>query len=443
VDAIPFRREPNPPARDTRSDPPTPTVLVVDDSRFVRASLVRGLAPRFRLQQADSGERAWELLLLDPSIGAVLSDLSMPGMDGFELLRRVRGSMLDRVRTLPFAVLSGADDAAQRARAQELGADRFVVKGDAVETLGDWIASRLAGRVAEPAPGASATVPATAIASVTARCTGRTGSVEGIERAGSAATPPADAASAAPRAAAATAPTSSAPTSSAPASSAPATFDPATFDPATFDPASCDPASFDPAAVATPGHVAPPDPVTPPDDAVSRPDAAEPRDPPTPGPMPRLVPDPLQRWFQSAIGRPAGAGDPPPALLRLHAPGLEDLPARLRRGVRAADALHLGGGDTAWLCVPASGPLAVRLALRFGLLAAGRLAVASGPAARVGVCLQGVDPARPAEALAALQALPPAAAPAAGLALRTLAGPWGPAWQCTLPWPAVRLLVAG
>jgi hypothetical protein len=158
--------------------------------------------------------------------------------------------------------------------------------------------------------------------------------------------------------------------------------------------------------------------------------------------MPRLVPDPLQRWFQSAIGRPAGAGDPPHALLRLHAPGLEDLPARLRRGVRAADALHLDGGDTAWLCVPASGPLAVRLALRFGLLAAGRLAVASGPTARVRVCLLGVDPARPAEALAALQALAPDTAPAAGLALHTLAGPWGPAWQCTLPWPAARLLVA-
>ena len=296
-------------------------MLVVDDSRFVRASLVRALSPRFRIRQADAGERAWELLLLDPSIGAVLSDLSMPGMDGLELLRRVRGSMLGRVRELPFAVLSGADDPEQRRRAEALGADRFVVKGDGVDALGDWIESRLAET---PAP--QAVVQATA---------------------------------------------------------------------------------------------------------------------PEPTPSEPTPSDPLRRWFEVAIARPSSPGDAPPALLRLDAPGLDAVPARLRRGVRAADALHVDGVDAAWLCVPASGPLALRLALRFGLLAAGRLAAVAGPAqAGVSVCLHAVDPARPGDALEALRALTPWAPPSAGLSLRVLAGPWGPAWQCGLPWPAVRLLVS-
>jgi hypothetical protein len=110
--------------------------------------------------------------------------------------------------------------------------------------------------------------------------------------------------------------------------------------------------------------------------------------------------------------------------------------------VRAADALHLDDADLAWLCVPASGPLALRLAVRFGLLAAGRLAIASGPAARVSVCMIGVDPARPGEALGALRALPLETPPMPGLGMRAVSGPWGPAWQCTLPWPAARLLVS-
>jgi CheY-like chemotaxis protein len=373
VDPIPFRRD----AAATPHDPfpevaASPTVLVVDDSRFVRASLVRGLASRFRLQQAESGERAWELLLLDPSIGAVLSDLSMPGMDGFELLRRVRASMLDRVRALPFAVLSGADDAAQRARAEALGADRFVVKGDRVDALADWIAERLSA-----APAALAAASAAAEAAVPAEApVGLEGPV---------------------------------------AADAPVVAD---------------------AVPAVDARVA----VEAPLGAVAGVAAETPAAPPA-APEPTRTPDPLERWFRAATSRRVAAGDAPPALLRLHAPGLGELHARLRRGVRAADALHLDEADLAWLCVPASGPLALRLAVRFGLLAAGRLAIASGAAARVSVCLVGVDPARPSEALDAFRALPLDAPPMPGLAVRAVAGPWGPAWQCTLPWPAARLLV--
>ncbi|MCZ8104770.1 MAG: response regulator [Burkholderiales bacterium] len=374
MDPIPFRLDVAATPRDPRADvAASPTVLIVDDSRFVRASLVRGLASRFRLQQAESGERAWELLLLDASIGAVLSDLTMPGMDGFELLRRVRASMLDRVRALPFAVLSGADDAAQRARAEALGADRFVVKGDGVDALADWIAERL-----------------------------------------SAAQTPAPAAVASPSA----------------ATDAPACADaPADIDvPVGGEMPAIAAANVAVGAPVAAESVTPSD--TPPASTAS---------PTAPGPT--RTPDPLERWFRAAASRPAAAGEAPPALLRLHAPGLGELHARLRRGVRAADALHLDDADLAWLCVPASGPLALRLAVRFGLLAAGRLATASGAAARVSVCLVGVDPARRSETLEALRALPLEAPPAPGLAMRAVAGPWGPAWQCTLPWPAARLLV--
>jgi CheY-like chemotaxis protein len=426
VDPIPFRRDIAAPARDPLAQAAaSPTVLVVDDSRFVRASLVRGLASRFRLQQAESGERAWELLLLDPSIGAVLSDLSMPGMDGFELLRRVRASMLDRVRAVPFAVLSGADDAAQRARADALGADRFVVKGDGVEALADWIAERLS---AAPT-GARAAVAA---ASVATEAAAPSEAPAGLE---------------VPVAAEAPVVAEPLPGVDAPvvvasvATEGPDAVE-APLGAAVVVAAETPVATEAPAAVEAPAAAEAP--VAADSDA---PADAPPAAPPTSAPPPTApesprAPDPLERWFRAATGRPAAAGEAPPALLRLHAPGLGELHARLRRGVRAADALHLDDADLAWLCVPASGPLALRLAVRFGLLAAGRLAISSGPAARVSVCMIGVDPARPGEALGALRTLPLETPPMPGLAMRAVSGPWGPAWQCTLPWPAARLLVS-
>lgn len=129
-------------------------VLVIDDSKFVRVSLVRLLAPHFRLVEAESGERGWDILLLDQEIDAIVSDLTMPGMDGFALLARVRGSSVERIRKLPFFVLSGADDAAQRGQAETLLADGFVVKGSGFTDLPSLIKQRLAQtRVLPPLEG--------------------------------------------------------------------------------------------------------------------------------------------------------------------------------------------------------------------------------------------------------------------------------------------------
>lgn len=299
-----------------------PSVLIVDDSRFVRASMVRSLARDFRVQQADSGERAWELLLLDDSIGAVLSDLSMPGVDGFELLRRVRGSLLPRIRDLPFAVLSGGDDPLARSRAYDLGADRFDVKGAAVDELSDWLTQRLAKDVS---------------------------------------------------------------------------------------------ASAGPGSASASGESAAPD---------------------------RRNQQALQDWLMAVYGRMSPSVDAPAVVFRLHAQGAEDLPERLKRGIRAADALYLDSAETAWLCAAGSAAHALRLALRFGVLAAGREAAHLPLGARIEVCLQLIDPTRPLACLAALHGAVRSLPQFPGLAVRAGAGGWGPAWDCQLPWAAARLLVS-
>ena len=65
------------------------TLLIVDDSKFQRAIIKEMLGEHFRLEEATSGEEC--LMILEKSshlIDLVLLDLVMPGIDGFEVLRR-------------------------------------------------------------------------------------------------------------------------------------------------------------------------------------------------------------------------------------------------------------------------------------------------------------------------------------------------------------------
>lgn len=104
-------------------------VLVVDDSRLVRMALVRNLKDHFEICEEGDGEAAWQQLILDNSIRAVISDLQMPKLDGLGLLQRVRSSKQRRLLDMPFIVVSGEETEEERERARSLGASDFVTKG--------------------------------------------------------------------------------------------------------------------------------------------------------------------------------------------------------------------------------------------------------------------------------------------------------------------------
>jgi diguanylate cyclase (GGDEF)-like protein len=106
-----------------------PRVLIADDSRIVRASLVQHLKDRFDIREVVDGEAAWQAILLDSSIRVVISDLTMPKVDGFELLNRVRSSKVQRIRELPIVIISGEEETAERERAAGVGATDFIRKG--------------------------------------------------------------------------------------------------------------------------------------------------------------------------------------------------------------------------------------------------------------------------------------------------------------------------
>lgn len=112
-----------------------PRVLVVDDSRVVRASLAQHIRAHYDVREEADGEAAWQSLVLDQTIRAVVSDLQMPKMNGYELLERLRGSRLRRLQQMPFILVSGEETEDERAKARGLGASDFITKGAGVNEI--------------------------------------------------------------------------------------------------------------------------------------------------------------------------------------------------------------------------------------------------------------------------------------------------------------------
>ncbi|WP_051379035.1 GGDEF domain-containing protein [Derxia gummosa] len=122
IDTFPAVAEARPPQA-----PGDVRILIVDDSRLVRASIINHLKGVFDHVEANDGEAAWALLNEDPSIRVVISDLAMPRLDGYGLLDRIRNSPEARIRRTPVVILSGDEEEAARAAA--LGATEFITKG--------------------------------------------------------------------------------------------------------------------------------------------------------------------------------------------------------------------------------------------------------------------------------------------------------------------------
>jgi len=117
------------PARPAASRPGTPRrrrILVTDDEPTTRM-LVRLLLERehFEVLEASSGDDGIARVIADrPDV--VLMDLNMPGIDGFEAIRRLRRQVM--FATLPIIVLTAEEGADVQRRVIELGADDYVVK---------------------------------------------------------------------------------------------------------------------------------------------------------------------------------------------------------------------------------------------------------------------------------------------------------------------------
>jgi DNA-binding response OmpR family regulator len=108
-----------------------PVVLLVDDDAAIRRTVAGGLELEgFHVVAASGGRAALEAIeRVRPA--AILLDLTMPDLDGLEVLRRLRADGDD----VPVCVLSARDEVDDRVEGLEAGADDYVVKPFALEEI--------------------------------------------------------------------------------------------------------------------------------------------------------------------------------------------------------------------------------------------------------------------------------------------------------------------
>lgn len=104
-------------------------VLAVDDSSVDRAVIAKILrSSKYRVTTVESATRALELLGLGlvPNVNMIITDYWMPGMTGYELLKRVKES--SKLKEIPVVIMSSENVPNRISRCLEEGAEDFLLK---------------------------------------------------------------------------------------------------------------------------------------------------------------------------------------------------------------------------------------------------------------------------------------------------------------------------
>jgi DNA-binding response OmpR family regulator len=124
-------------------------ILCIEDDRDTASLICEELVDRgFQVRLAYNGREGLAAILKDPP-DLVLSDVGMPGMSGFELLRTLT-SMEPRFESMPFVFLTALSDHDNELKGWQLGADDYLIKPVDYDVLAALITARLA-RVARSA----------------------------------------------------------------------------------------------------------------------------------------------------------------------------------------------------------------------------------------------------------------------------------------------------
>jgi len=103
-----------------------PTVLVVDDTPANVALLGEILKPDYRVKVAVDGERALRLLASGSPPDLILLDIMMPGMDGYEVCRRLKAN--SATRSIPVIFVTSMSEVEDEARGLALGGVDYITK---------------------------------------------------------------------------------------------------------------------------------------------------------------------------------------------------------------------------------------------------------------------------------------------------------------------------
>jgi two-component system OmpR family response regulator len=106
-------------------------VLLVEDDAVLADGLSRVLQTHGMLVEVVGNGSQADLLLQRTEVAVVVLDIGLPGIDGFEVVRRLRA----RESTVPVLLLTARDAIEDRVRGLELGADDYLVKPFATAEL--------------------------------------------------------------------------------------------------------------------------------------------------------------------------------------------------------------------------------------------------------------------------------------------------------------------
>lgn len=111
---------------------PTCAILAVDDTKYNLDLLVDALGDQYDLSVAMSGTTALQLATETPP-DLILLDIMMPGMDGFEVLRRLKANAI--TREIPVIFLTALSETGDKAKGFELGAVDYITKPFQIEEV--------------------------------------------------------------------------------------------------------------------------------------------------------------------------------------------------------------------------------------------------------------------------------------------------------------------
>jgi CheY-like chemotaxis protein len=117
-------------------------ILVVEDDEAVRRLLVRTLSELYEVSAARDGEEALRMLERAPAPSAIVCDVTMPGIDGFELARRVRRNRA--MRDLPIVFVTARTSGSDIVAAMRLGAASYILKPFSTRELLDKVSLAIA-----------------------------------------------------------------------------------------------------------------------------------------------------------------------------------------------------------------------------------------------------------------------------------------------------------
>ena len=129
------------------------TLLIIDDIIDNLMLLGEAMSPEYKIKVATNGIQGLELAVQEPMPDMILLDIMMPGMDGYEVCRRLKAE--NRTKHIPVIFLSALDKESDELQGLDAGAVDFITKPFKLEIVRARIGTQLTTADAAAASGST------------------------------------------------------------------------------------------------------------------------------------------------------------------------------------------------------------------------------------------------------------------------------------------------